>query len=306
MGKPKVIVVTGPTASGKSGLALELARQLEGELVSADSMQIYRGFDIGTAKPDAEELAEVPHHLVDVADPKSSYSAGEFRRDALSAILDISRRGKLPIVVGGTGLYIKVLLEGLVKGAPKDEELRKALSERWDAGGAEELLAELEKVDPLLAKRLHSNDKKRVLRGLEVWRLTGVPLSKVQEEHAFAEREVDAKVYIMEVERAELYERINRRVDAMISAGWVDEVRSLLSSGLSPEIEPMRAIGYKELSSFIAGEGSLEGAISAIKQSTRRFAKRQITWYRRMEGTRIQLGETERVISETINFLQNK
>ena len=306
MGIPKVVVVTGPTASGKSALAMDLARRLGGELVSADSMQLYRGFDIGTAKPSTKELAEVPHHLIDVADPGSTYSAGAFRRDALLAISDISKRGRLPIVVGGTGLYIKVLLEGLVEGAPKDVALRKLLSERWDKGEAACLYGELERVDPLLAAKLHVNDKKRVLRGLEVWQLTGVPLSKVQAEHAFAEREVDAKVFIMEVERGSLYMRINRRVEEMISAGWVTEVKKLLAAGVPRDIEPMRAIGYKELVSHLAGEVSLDDAIAAIKQSTRRFAKRQLTWFRRMEGTRITPGEVERVVAETINFLQNK
>lgn len=273
--KIKILVIGGPTGSGKSDLAVRLAEQVGGEIVNADSMQIYRGMDIGTAKPSAEERARVPHHLLDIISPEQNFTASDFRREAAAAIADINSRGMKPIVVGGTGLYIRALLEGLVDSPTGDPELRKQFAEV----PGEELLQRLFLVDPETASRLHQNDRVRITRALEVFSQTGRPISAFRSEHAFSGAYYDALKMAIKVERQELYGRIDRRVEQMLRDGLVEEVRSLVASGYNLEMKSMRSIGYKEIFAHLAGEITLDEAVTLIKRDSRRYAKRQMTWF---------------------------
>jgi len=273
--KIKVLVIAGPTGSGKSELAVRIAERIGGEIVNADSMQVYRGMDIGTAKPSADLLARAPHHLLDIVSPYQNFSASDFREAAAAAIADIDRRGKKPVVVGGTGLYIRALLEGLVDSPTGDPELRKRFAEL----PGEELLGRLAAVDPETAARLHPNDRVRIIRALEVFSQTGRPISGFRSEHAFSGDYYQALKLAIRVERQELYRRVDRRVEQMMADGLLAEVRSLLASGYHREMKSMRSIGYKELSAHLAGEITLDQAVELIKRDTRRYAKRQMTWF---------------------------
>ncbi len=275
--KIKLLVIGGPTGSGKSDLAVRLAEEIGGEIVNADSMQVYRGLDIGTAKPPAEDLARVPHHLLDIVSPDQEFTASDFRREAAAAIVDIDRRGKKAVVVGGTGLYIRALLEGLVDSPTGDPELRR----QFDAVPGGELLRRLALVDPETAQRLHPNDRVRIVRALEVHAQTGRPISAFRSEHAFSGDYYDTLKMAIKVERQELYRRIEIRVENMLQCGLVDEVRSLLAKGYNRELKAMRSIGYKEIAAYLAGETTLDAAVALIKRDTRRYAKRQMTWFGR-------------------------
>lgn len=277
--QPKILVIAGPTASGKSALALELARRLDGEIVNADSLQVYRGMDIGTAKPTPEQRAVIPHHLIDVADPDQPFSAADFAEAAEKAIRDISSRGKRTVVVGGTGLYIRALLKGLVDSPGGADEFRQAMHEEAGRLGNEALLERLHLVDPELAERTHPNNLVRIIRALEVFHLTGSPLSRYQREHGFSGQRYQCLQIGIRVERPLLYSRIDQRVDWMLEQGLLQEVRQLLGAGYGPETKAMRAIGYKEMTAYLAGECSLEEAIRLIKRNTRHYAKRQLTWF---------------------------
>ena len=276
---PKILVIAGPTASGKSALALELARRLDGEIVSADSMQVYRGMDIGTAKPTPEQRAEIPHHLLDVADPDQPFSAADFAGAADTAIRDIGSRGRQSIVVGGTGLYIRALLKGLVDSPGGADEFREALHEEAGRLGNEALLERLRRVDPELAARLHPNNLPRIIRALEVYHLTGIPLSRYQQEHGFSGQRYRSLQIGIRAGRPLLYNRIDDRVDRMLEQGLVQEVQHLLNAGYGPDSKAMRSIGYKEMAAHLAGESSLEEASRLIKRNTRHYAKRQLTWF---------------------------
>ncbi len=301
---PPLIVVTGPTASGKSDLAVDLAESLGGEIVSADSMQVYRHLDIGTAKPDARLRARVPHHLVDIVDPDEPFHAGRFLEEADRAVRDIASRGRVAVVCGGTALYIRVLLHGLAPAPPRDPGVRSALEARWDAGEGAVLWAELRDADPALAARLHPSDRTRILRGLEVWRVTGRPLSALQAEHGFRELRYRALLLGIRVPREELYRRINERTVRMMEAGWVEEVRRVLSLGYAPSLPPLRAIGYREICEHLAGRLDLDTAVRTIQQETRRFAKRQMTWFRRMGLEWLVPGEPSEAVRRAKKFLQ--
>ncbi|GFO70765.1 tRNA dimethylallyltransferase [Geomonas limicola] len=275
--KIKLLVLAGPTGSGKSALALRLAESIGAEIVNADSMQIYRGLDIGTAKPSAEELARVPHHLVSFVSPEVNFSASDFRREAAAVIEEIHRRGRKVIVVGGTGLYIRALLEGLVDSPEGDPELRR----QFEGSSGAELLQKLAEVDPETAARLHQNDRVRIVRALEVFAQTGRPISAFRSEHGFAERHYEALKMAIRVEREELYRRLNQRVDQMLRDGLVAEVAGLVAAGYSRELKALRSIGYKEIAAHLAGELALDEAVELIKRDTRRYAKRQMTWFSR-------------------------
>jgi len=278
MGKKiKLLVLSGPTGSGKSELAIRIAEEIGAEIVNADSMQVYRGLAIGTAKPSAEQQARVPHHLLDIVSPEANFTASDFRREAAAAIADIERRGKKAIVVGGTGLYIRALLDGLVDSPDGDPELRLQFA---DLPG-EELLRRLALVDPETAARLHHNDRLRLIRALEVHSQTGRPISAFRSEHAFSGGYYDPLKMAILVERQELYRRINLRVEQMLQDGLVAEVASLRARGYGPELKALRCIGYKEIYAFLAGEIALDEAVSLIKRDTRRYAKRQMTWFGR-------------------------
>jgi tRNA dimethylallyltransferase len=274
------VVIVGPTASGKTELAVRLAEQFDGEIVNADSMQVYRGMDIGTAKPSSALRLRVPHHLIDIAEPNVNFSASDFRREADRAIAEISGRGKKIFVVGGTGLYIRALLQGLVDSPSGAGTVRRELEERAEREGNGALLAELARVDPMSAARLHVNDRVRIIRALEVYRLTGTPISLQRCEHGFAGNYYATLKIGLEVERRDLYERIERRVDMMVAAGLVAEVQGLLVRGIDPTAKALRSIGYRQICAYLAGAYPLEEAVQLMKRDTRRYAKRQLTWFR--------------------------
>jgi tRNA dimethylallyltransferase len=276
----KILVICGPTASGKSDLALRLAERLEAEIINADSMQVYRGMDIGTAKPSATERTRIPHHLIDSVEPDQPFSAADFADAADAAIADITARNKRPIVVGGTGLYIRSLLKGLVDSPAGTEEIRRELHAEAERRGNEAMLEELRLVDPELAERMHPNNLLRIIRALEVYRQTGIPLSRYQQEHGFSKQRYDSLQIGVQVERPLLYSRIDQRVEQMLELGLQREVQHLLDAGYSPDAKAMRSIGYKEMAAHLAGECELNEAIRLIKRNTRHYAKRQLTWFK--------------------------
>lgn len=282
--KQAIGVIAGPTASGKTGLAVALARRLGAELVGADSVQVFRGFDIGTAKPSAEELGGVPHHLIDVADPDEPYDAARYIREADASIAEIRDRGHVPLVVGGTGLYLRALLHGLHEAPPGDTRVRAEIREEATQKGWPALHARLEAVDPVTAARLHPNDGVRIGRALEVYRVSNVPMSKWQNEHGFENWRYDTVFLGIARPREELCRIIDARVDAMMASGFLGEVEGLLQAGCSPACKPMQALGYKRLVEHLSGQLPLEAAVEKIKTDTRRFAKRQMTWFRKEEG----------------------
>ncbi len=281
---PPVLAIVGPTAAGKSALALELAAALGGEIVNGDALQVYRGFDIGTAKPGAEERARVRHHLIDLLEPHERYSAGEFARRARTAIAEILARGRMPIVVGGSGLYFRALFQGLSPVPPGDPAVREALRCRLEQEGLEPLQKELASLDPATATRLAGTDTQRTLRALEVALTSGRPLSSWITQQPFGEQPFSALRIGLTVPRAILYDRIEGRVYSMMESGWLQEVRSLIASGLSPELPAFQAIGYRQLSRHLLEGWSLDLALDEIVRATRRFAKRQGTWFRKEPG----------------------
>ncbi len=297
----RLIVVAGPTASGKTALAIGLAKELGGEVVSADSMQIYRRMDIGTAKPTAAEQAAVRHHLIDVAEPGEAYSVARYAREATACVEDILGRGRVPIVCGGTGLYIEALVRGhgFSEGG-QQTALREELEALWQADPAP-LLAELRRVDPESAGRIHPNDKKRVLRALEVYRATGETISAHNARTRALPPRFDALwLGLAPQPRQVLYDRIDRRVTAMLAQGLVEEVRQLWRAGLL-EGTAGQAIGYKEMLGYLKGETTLEEAADLVRQKSRNYAKRQLTWFRHVEGLHWMSYGTE---EEFANILQ--
>jgi tRNA dimethylallyltransferase len=277
----KIIVILGPTASGKSELAVRLAEHFAGEIVNADSMQVYKGMDIGTAKPGPDLLQRVPHHLLDVVSPDVNFTAAAYRAAACQVIADIVARGKQVFVVGGTGLYIRALLHGLVDSPGGNEVVRQELQAVALREGNAALLQRLATVDPTTAARLHPNDQVRIIRALEVYLQSGQPISAMWAAHSFAEEHFDCLKIGLSLERAELYRRIEGRVEAMLAAGLVDEVAALLADGYDAGLKPLQAIGYKEICSYLAGNCSLAEAVELIKRNTRRYAKRQLTWFQK-------------------------
>jgi tRNA dimethylallyltransferase len=276
---PKTLIICGPTASGKSELAVRLALELDGEIVNADSMQIYRGMNIGTAKPGRNEQGGIPHHLLDVVNPDQDFSAADYANGASAAISDIVGRAKRPIVVGGTGLYIRALLHGLVDSPSGAGELRQQLQTEARQRGNLAMLEQLRTVDPELAAGIHPNNLVRIIRGLEVFRLTGIPLSRYQQEHGFTRQRYQCMQIGVRVERQVLYTRIENRVERMLSMGLLNEVQGLLQAGFGPQLKAMRSIGYKETCAFLMGEQGMEETELLIKRNSRRYAKRQITWF---------------------------
>lgn len=277
-----LLIIVGPTAVGKTSVSLALAEDIGAEIISADSMQVYRGMDIGTAKPAPSERARVPHHLIDVAGPKDEFSAGGFLRLAEEAIEDIRRRGKTPLVVGGTGLYVRALTDGLFEGPKADPELRESLMERERIGGAGTLHRLLAESDPRAAARIHPSDLRRVVRALEVYCKGGVPITGRHDEHR-AEKEASparpVRIVGLTRDRAELYRRIDARVDSMMEQGFLGEVMRLRESGCMRDMAAMQALGYKQLLAHLDGEFDLAEAVRRIKRDTRHFAKRQYTWF---------------------------
>jgi tRNA dimethylallyltransferase len=280
-GQPPVVAVVGPTATGKTETGILLAEALGGEIISADSQAVYRGMDVGTAKPDVTERARIPFHLIDVADPDESFSVARFKELAVAALDSIRERRKRPLVVGGTGLYVKVLLEdyGLTATAA-DPVLRAKLDADAAQYGVPALHKRLEAVDPEAVARIHPNDRIRIVRALEVFERTGEPISVQQQRDRSGRQRLPAVKFGLTANRDTLSERINQRVDAMVTKGLVGEVEELLRSGYSEAHPPLRSLGYKEICAHLRGEMELNQAIEDIKSNTRRFAKRQMTWFR--------------------------
>jgi tRNA dimethylallyltransferase len=277
---PPLIAIVGPTASGKSGLALRLARAHGGEVVSCDSLQVYRGLDIGSAKPTREEQRDVRHHLIDVVDPGELFSAAEYARRARAVVAEVTARGHLPIVAGGTGLYLRALLEGLFEGPARDEARRRRLEDLAERFGDRRVHRLLRRLDPEAAARIGPRDRIRIVRALEVYWATGQPISA--HHRAGAEPLSGYRVLLLGLcpERDELRQVVERRTHEMFERGLLDEVRGLLDRGLGPELRPLQAIGYREGVAVVRGEMSREDAERAIVTATMRFAKRQMTWFR--------------------------
>jgi len=278
--RPQLMVVCGPTAAGKTDLALDLARHWPLEVVSADSRQVYRLMDIGTAKPTPAERARVPHHLLDVVWPDESFDAARFSAMAADAIAGIYGRDRLPVVVGGTGLYIRALTGGLVDLPRPDPALRARLQQEAAELGSAALHRRLAAVDPAAARQLHGNDLVRIIRALEVFDQTGRPLSTWQSEHGFRAGRYHLLKIGLAPERAELYRRIDARAAAMFAAGLVEETAALLAAGYTPQHKALQTIGYREATRLLAGECTRQEALADVQQATRRYAKRQLTWFR--------------------------
>jgi tRNA dimethylallyltransferase len=278
------VAIVGPTASGKSALAVRLAAALGAEILACDSTQVYRGLDIGTAKPSPEERGGVPHHMIDIAEPDDVFHAGEYRRRALIVLNELATRGKLPILTVGTGLYLRALLDGLCEAPGRSEELRTRLRRRAAISGPGYLHRLLEKLDPAGAARIAPQDAPKLIRAIEVRLLSGQAISAL---HKAGQQKLEGfrpiKIGLMPPRQA-LYARIDRRVQAMLEAGWIDEVKQLMASGVAEDAKPFQFIGYAELWDHLAGRTGFDETVSRIQQATRRYAKRQITWFRREGG----------------------
>ncbi len=277
----KIIAVVGPTASGKTALAIELAKKYNGEVVSCDSMQIYKHMNIGTAKPDKGEMSGIVHHMIDVVEPFDNYSVAVFVKAARECIDDILERGKLPILAGGTGLYMDSVINNIeFTELEGDEELRIKLQKIADNEGVESLHNMLKERDLEAAEKIHPNNVRRVIRAIEICEITGQTFTEVSR-NSRKEPVYDALIFGLEYERAVLYNRINKRVDKMVEMGLIDEVKMLKSMGLNSKHTAMQAIGYKEIVEYLDGKATLDEAIDKIKQESRRYAKRQLTWFKR-------------------------
>jgi tRNA dimethylallyltransferase len=276
----KAIVICGPTGIGKTTFAIDLAEAFQGEIIGADSMQIYRQMDIGTAKPTPDERAKIVHHMVDIVDPDEPFDAESYAKRAMDIIKSLADRQILPVVAGGTGLYIKALEYGLFDAPPVDNALRERLKTEAQNLGTEALLQRLKQVDPVTAEKVHPNDTYRITRALEIFKLTGLPISAKQRRHQFQEKRLNTLKLGLKMERQALYDRIDRRVDMMISNGLLDEVRELQKSGYSADLKSMQSIGYRHMADYLAGQLDWSRAIETLKRDTRRYAKRQFTWFR--------------------------
>lgn len=280
--KRPLFAVVGPTAAGKTGAAIRLARDLAGAVVSADSRYLYRGMDIGTAKPTEEEMAGVPHHLIDVVEPTQDYSLALYQADAYRAIDQILARGRLPILAGGTPLYVNALLEGWrIPEVPPDPAFREEMAQVAESEGPAALHARLAVVDPVAVDRIPMTNVRRVIRALEIHRATGQPMTEIEGKHPPSYEVLRLGLMLP---REDLYRRIDRRIEEQIAGGWVEEVQRLLAAGVSPALPAMSAIGYREIAAHLAGMCSLAEAVERIKYHTHRYARHQLTWLRRMSG----------------------
>ena len=301
-----LICICGPTASGKTGLSVALAKQIGGEVVSCDSMQIYRGMDVGTAKPDAAEMDGVPHHLLDVAEPGEDFSVGRYVKLADAAIADIRERGKTPIVCGGTGLYMDSLVKGETFAAPSRPAQREYVERIAEEKGVAYLYEMLKDADPETAEKLHLSDRKRIIRAMEVFLITGMPLSWHNEQSKKRPPKYEPVwIGLNFRDRNKLYARVDARVDKMLEKGLEAEVRALLDRGLDPKTTAMQAIGYKEMAAALRGECTVKQAADRIKQASRNYAKRQLTWFRRTEAIRwLDVDETPDLLTAALKLVQ--
>jgi tRNA dimethylallyltransferase len=278
--------LTGPTASGKTGVGIELARRLDAEIISLDSMALYRGMDIGTAKPSTEQQAAAVHHMLDVIGPAEEYSVARYLERAHSLIEDVRGRGHEVLFVGGTPLYLKSLLRGLFEGPPADWDFRRQVEDELRTVGHDALYQRLKQVDPVSAAKIHPNDTRRQIRALEVYKATGQPISHLQLQHEEGRPAESCRVFVLQRPREELHQRIDRRVDDMFTAGLVDEVRGLTQNGHSLGQTARQAVGYCEVLEHLAGRRDVEETRQRVKSRTRRFAKRQLTWFRSLSECR--------------------
>lgn len=282
MSEIPLIVVAGPTASGKTGLAIDIAKYIGGEIVSADSMQIYKYMDIGSAKPTLEERAKAVHHLIDFLEPDEEFSVADYTELAHKVIADIHARGKIGVMAGGTGLYINSVVDDVTFGdIDTDYELRDKLHAEAEEKGSEYLIEKLSRFDPVSAEKMHPNNLRRIIRAIEFYEVTGVPISEHQEMTKQKKSRYRPLMLCIDWDREELYDRINRRVDMMLCGGLLDEVKSLMDRGYTQSLNSMKGIGYKEVMDYFDGKMSLEETAELVKQSSRRYAKRQLTWFRR-------------------------
>lgn len=278
----KIIIIVGPTCSGKTQLSLSIAKKINTEIISADSRQVYKYLNIGTAKPSAFELNEVKHHFVDSIDPSEDFNVSRFEIESIDIFIKLLNVGKIPLVVGGTGLYIRALTDGIFNSVDTNKEFRDFLKEKMDKYGKEYLYNELKKVDPVSASRMLPQNWKRVMRSLEVFHLTGKPIWQFQQEYK-REIDFDFHQYGLLWDRQVLYKNIEKRVDFMIQSGLIEEIKSLLERGYNKESNALNTVGYKEIIDYLENKISLEKAVELIKRNTRRYAKRQLTWFRKDE-----------------------
>jgi tRNA dimethylallyltransferase len=276
----QAIAVVGPTASGKTALAIELAERLKTEIISADSMQVYQGMEIGTAAPTMEERTRVPHHFVSFLEPGQPYSAGDFERMARPVVDSLNAEGKVAVLVGGSGLYVSALLDGLFEGPPANDAIRRQLVTQAEHYGVAPLFERLQNTDPDYAELIQANDLRRIVRALEVHEVTGRTLTSHHHEHQRTGTALNAVQVGLDLPRDELYRRIDLRVDHMLANGFVAEVQRLLDAGYGEALERLRSLGYRDFAAYLRGEGTFEEALESMKRSTRRFAKRQLTWFR--------------------------
>ncbi|MBU2590760.1 MAG: tRNA (adenosine(37)-N6)-dimethylallyltransferase MiaA [Nitrospinae bacterium] len=302
MKKIPLIIIAGATAVGKSDVALALAKEIDGEIISADSLQVYRYFDIGSAKPSPDTLAEVTHHLINVVDPGEPFTAGHFNELAYEAAVDIHSRGKRVIICGGTGLYIKALIQNFACGTPADLEVRERLRDEFPEGDTSAIYERLKEVDPKSAEGIHPGDRYRIERALEVYYSSGERLSDIHSKQDHESR-FDYRYFILNRDRELLYKRIGERVMAMIEAGLREETQKILDMGYAETLKPFQTIGYAEMLSHIKGEIDLEEAIELIARNTRRFAKRQLIWFRGVdEGEWVELSENSKAEQVTLDI----
>lgn len=300
--KPKVIVIAGPTASGKTALSIKLAKKINGEIVSADSMQIYKDMTIGTAKPTKEEMEDIKHYMIDFVSPEVRYSVSQYKKDAIQCIEEIIEQGKTPIVVGGTGLYIDSLIYGIeFQEIPTDMEYRNKLNKMADEGQLEILYEKACKIDPEAMKIISKNDKKRIIRVLEIYKQTGKTKTQQNIESKKSEIPYDYKVFAINMDREKLYDRINKRVDIMLENGLIEEVRNLIGKYKNIQTA-MQSLGYKEVVEYFNGNFTKDEMIEKIKMESRRYAKRQLTWFRKnkdiiwLDGLDTQESNIEKII----------
>ena len=293
-----VLVILGPTCVGKTQLSLKLADILKGEIVSFDSRQIYKLMDIGTAKPTEEERRRVPHHLIDLVYPDEKFTAADYGKQAREVIRQATKRGKTPIAVGGSGLYLKALIQGFFEGPQADEDIRRRLEGEAQQFGGPHLFKRLKEVDPLAAEKIHPRNLVRIIRALEVYELTGKPISTWQREGNYEPFHMSFVKIGLDIERARLYERIDRRVERMISAGLQSEVEALRARGYAPSLRALKTVGYRELFDHLEGRSDLAEAVEKIKLNTRHYAKRQLTWFRKEPDVTWMDGEDENLAGQ--------
>lgn len=278
--KPKVVIILGPTGVGKSEVAIDVALEVGGEIINADSQQVYRYMDIGTAKPSASVRRKVAHHLIDVVDPDGEFNAALYRESALKVFQDVTARRKKAIVCGGSGLYMRALTQGLFVGPAKDPEVRKRLEEDARERGLDSLYQRLRQVDPEATQRIHPNDRYRIIRALEVFEVTGKGISRWQKEHGFPQSAFEVLKIGLNREREELYALINRRCDEMIGRGLVEEVNGLVERGYSLDLPALQSVGYRQIGLYLRRQLAFDEAVALMKRDTRHLAKRQLTWFR--------------------------